>query len=168
MSLVMKKINIKPLSPSADSSYYKKTKMLEENWEKNTRKITLFARTVIDLDLNKKVIIFLPLSGTENKHISISTVVITISRKSFSRARNINEGSELLVDDASYPHLYLITHDKINAFDVKWEQNEDYGGVAERDNMWCIINDKTPRINHDFDTEKLILISSLKDLHIIN
>ncbi|CAB4395688.1 unnamed protein product [Rhizophagus irregularis] len=67
--------------------------------------------------------------------------------------------SELLVDNASYLHLYLIIHDKINAFDMKWEQSEDYGRVAERNNMWCIINDKAPRVNHDFDTEKLILIS---------
>jgi hypothetical protein len=71
-------------------SYHSLYFYLFRELEKNTRKITLFARTVIDLDLNKKVIIFLPLSGTENKHISISTVVITISRKSFTRARNIN------------------------------------------------------------------------------
>ncbi|CAB4415943.1 unnamed protein product [Rhizophagus irregularis] len=136
--------------------------MLEENWEKNTRKITLFARTVIDLDLNKK--------SKKHKCFCITRNLGTgkIFFGCYIMSILLKEGSELLVDDASYPHLYLITHDKINAFDVKWEQNEDYGGVAERDNMWCIINDKTPRINHDFDTEKLILISSLKDLHIIN
>ncbi|CAG8625150.1 8448_t:CDS:2, partial [Funneliformis mosseae] len=44
----------RPLSPSAESIRYKRTKILAEDWEKDTRKITLFARTAIDLDLNKE------------------------------------------------------------------------------------------------------------------
>src|SRR5579871_2973597 len=38
-----------------------------EDWEKDTRKITLFARTAIDLDLNKEEIILPPLPGTESE-----------------------------------------------------------------------------------------------------
>lgn len=80
----------------------------------------------------------------------------------------LKEGSKLLVDDASYPHLYLITRDGMNAFDVEWIRNEDYGRIAGRDNVWCIIDGKPPRVNHDFDTGKMIMISSPKDLNIKN
>ncbi|GES93033.1 hypothetical protein GLOIN_2v1775232 [Rhizophagus clarus] len=44
----------RPLSPSAESNRYKRTKILAEDWEKDTRKIALFVRTAIDLDLNKE------------------------------------------------------------------------------------------------------------------
>ncbi|CAB4434669.1 unnamed protein product [Rhizophagus irregularis] len=104
------------------------------------------------------------------------TVVTIISRKSSSRAKNISisaspgiqdgkdifrtlyyecfveESSELLVDDGSYPFPYLITHDEMNAFDVEWILNEDYSRVGGRDNVWCIIDGKPPRVNQDFDT----------------
>ncbi|GBB88572.1 hypothetical protein RclHR1_01510023 [Rhizophagus clarus] len=80
----------------------------------------------------------------------------------------VKECSKLLIDDASYLHLYLITRDEMNVFDVEWVQNEDYGRVAGRDNVWCIIDGKAPRVNHDFDIGKLIMVSSPKDSHIKN
>ncbi|CAG8721766.1 9251_t:CDS:2, partial [Funneliformis mosseae] len=156
-------------------------------------KITLFARTAIDLDLNKEVIILPPLPGTESEtHIYkhrcydyFKKIILESKKhKRFCITGNpgtgktffgryimsvlLKEGSELLVDDASYPHLYLITRDEMNDFDVEWVQNVDYGRVAGRDNVWCIIDGKPPRVNHDFDTGKLIMVSSPKDLNIKN
>ncbi|CAG8655800.1 4264_t:CDS:1, partial [Funneliformis caledonium] len=98
----------------------------------------------IDLDLKKKVIILLPLPETESethiyKHCCYDYFkkIIFESKKykRFCIIRNLEtgktflgryimsvllkEGSELLIDNASYSHLYLITHDEMNDFDVK-------------------------------------------------
>ncbi|CAI2185753.1 19413_t:CDS:2 [Funneliformis geosporum] len=110
-----------------------------EDWKK-----TLFARTAIDLDLNNEAIILLPLPETESKTHIYKNCCYDYFKKII-----LKKDSKLLVNDASYLHLYLITHDEMNAFDVKW----------------CIINSKPPRINHNFDTEKLIMVSSPKDLN---
>ncbi|RIA87921.1 hypothetical protein C1645_827138 [Glomus cerebriforme] len=185
-------IEKRPLSSSVALSDSKRMKIMEDQ-EKIVKKIILFARTAIDVDLNNKVIILPPLPGTEcethiYKHRCYeyfkNTILESKKHKRFCITGNpgtgktffglymmsvlLKEGFDLLVDDSSYPHLYLITHDKMNAFNVEWVQNEDYGGVAERDNVWCIIDGKPPRVNHDFDTGKLIMVSSPKDLHIKN
>jgi len=47
------------------------------------------------VDLSNKVIILPPLLGTEIKLISISTIVINISRILFSKVKNINASISL-------------------------------------------------------------------------
>ncbi|CAI2187105.1 11101_t:CDS:2 [Funneliformis geosporum] len=117
-------MNIKPLSSSAESSHYKRIKMLED-WKK-----TLFARTAIDLDLNNEAIILLPLPETESKTHIYKNCCYDYFKKII-----LKKDSKLLVNDASYLHLYLITHDEMNAFDVKWVQNEVYSRVTGKDNV---------------------------------
>ncbi|CAI2182683.1 8049_t:CDS:2 [Funneliformis geosporum] len=121
----------------------------------------------LSADLNKEVIILSPLPGTESEtHIYkhrcydyFNKIILESKKhKRFCITGNpgtgktffgryiisvlLKEGFELLVDDASYSHLYLITRDEMNTFDVE--------------------------VNHDFDTGKLIMVSSPKDLNIKN
>ncbi|CAI2187897.1 16903_t:CDS:2 [Funneliformis geosporum] len=121
----------------------------------------------LSADLNKEVIILPPLPGTESEtHIYkhrcydyFKEIILESKKhKRFCITGNpgtgktffgryimsvlLKEGFELLVDDASYSHLYLITRDEMNTFDVE--------------------------VNHDFDTGKLIMVSSPKDLNIKN
>ncbi|RGB34290.1 hypothetical protein C1646_668624 [Rhizophagus diaphanus] len=153
------------------------------------RRNTLFARTAIDLDLNKQVIILPPLPGTKSetriyKHRCYNYFKeIILKSKKYKRfcitgnpgtgktffrryimSVLLKKGFELLVDDASYPHIYLITRVEMNAFDVKWVRNEDYGVVTGKDNVWCIINGKPPKIitHNELNAGKTFLTCSLE------
>ncbi|CAG8722653.1 12637_t:CDS:2, partial [Funneliformis mosseae] len=124
------------------------------NSEKNFEKIITFANTGIKVDLDKEVIILSPLPGTESetriyKHCCYeyfkNFILQSKKYKRYCITGNPGTGKtfigRFIMCVLLKEHPYLITRNKKDVFDVEWVQPEYYADVAEREKVWCIIDE---------------------------